>query len=391
MPAIAVAVVARTPQAVPGFLPKAAPAYSVHRRPYVHLVQFTLVEVGSLHVSAVPIAHPLIMPEILPPTTNSPVSALATSKTLVPVPPPPVAPDEEAPRASRDDDDHQDDLPALAVGLPLGGVQFRLLGLLVRRAVARGAAHRRLGPFLAVQPGVGRVAADAADVDAHESVEHVACPAGVVKGHHVAGVVEEDIGEIPGLLVEPGRLALEGPVAAGRPRAGGQLEAPAAVELHVGDERLGAQVVADEVLGAGEEEHGDLGEDVGEELDRGLRLFDVKRDADVAVAFHPAGGLVGIDVERVDHILAAEVGGDLVEVGRPVHAAGWKLVGKADIIHVVAFALAVWAHLGREPEEVLEDGLAGRDIDGELFQDGEFLLADAKLRLQLSGDSGSFF
>ena len=46
-------------------------------------------------------------------------------------------------------------------------------------AVASGPADASLRPGLAVQTGVGRRATDAADVDTHEAVEHVARAAGV--------------------------------------------------------------------------------------------------------------------------------------------------------------------------------------------------------------------
>lgn len=72
-----------------------------------------------------------------------------------------------------------------------------------------------------------------ADVDAHEAVEHVARAPGVVEGDHVGGVVEEDVGEVSGALVDAGGFAFEYPVFAWGPGAGGvEFEASAAVEGH---------------------------------------------------------------------------------------------------------------------------------------------------------------
>lgn len=58
--------------------------------------------------------------------------------------------------------------------------------------------------------------------------------------------------------------------------------------------------------------------------------------ADGAVAFHPAGDLVRVDVERRDDVFTAEVGGDDVQVYRPVHAARGIAVAEPDVVHVDA-------------------------------------------------------
>lgn len=211
------------------------------------------------------IAHPLV-PEVFQ-VGSTRGSAFAACEALIPAPSLPVPPDEEAPCTSGDGDNHQDNLPALPVGFPLGGVQLSLLGLLVRGAVPCSTSNGRLGALFAVETGVGWGATNATDVDAHEPIEHVARPARVIKRHHVAGVGKENIGEVTGLLIKPGILALKQPVPSWSPCAGGNLEALAAIELHVGDECFRAQVIADEILGARKEEDGDLSENIGEEFD----------------------------------------------------------------------------------------------------------------------------
>ena len=75
----------------------------------------------------------------------------------------------------------------------------------------------------------------------------------------MAGVVEQDVGQVARLLPEARRFAFEGPIASRGPGARRQLEALAAVPFHVGDQRLGAQVVADEIFGAREEQDGHTG------------------------------------------------------------------------------------------------------------------------------------
>ncbi len=144
-------------------------------------------------------------------------------------------------------------------------------------------------------------------------------------------------------------------------------------------------MVADEVLGAREEQDGDFGEEVGEEIDRGLGVDGAEVGADGAVAFDPAGDLVRVDVEGVDDVLAAEVRGDARQVGRPVHAAGRVRVLEADVVHVVALELAFAVARGGELEQVLEDPFAVRVVDVALAH-GELLLADAQLDLELVGD-----
>ena len=98
------------------------------------------------------------------------------------------------------------------------------------------AANARLQALFSIDARVRGFSPDAGDVDVQEAVQHVSRPARVVEGHHVRRVVENDVREITRFLVKPGRLALEGPVAAGGPRAGGKLETFAAIPFHVMDE-----------------------------------------------------------------------------------------------------------------------------------------------------------
>lgn len=93
-----------------------------------------------------------------------------------------------------------------------------------------------------------------ADVNVHEPVEHVTGPTGVVERDHVGGVVEEDVGEVASALINSCWLAFEYPVFAWGPGTGSvELEAGATVEFHAMDQFFGTDVVANEVLVAGEE------------------------------------------------------------------------------------------------------------------------------------------
>lgn len=312
-----------------------------------------------------------------------PTAAIVTARqTLVAAPSASVTPDVVAPAGGRDDHDDEDDLAGPAVSLPLGGVKLGLLGLLRGRAVAGRAADRCLGSLLAVQSAVRRLAADAADVHTHEAVQHVARPPREVEGYHVAAVLEEDVRQVARLLPEARVLALERPFTARRPRTRRDLEALAAVPLHVADQGFGAQVVADKVLGAREEHDGDLLEDAGQQGDGRLRVPRTEMRTYRAAAFGPAGILIRIDVQGGDDVGAAEVGGDAGEVRGPVHAARRVYILQADIIHIVALALAVGIDDRGLLQDVLQDGLTGCLVDVLLLFDGQVLHADAVLGLK---------
>lgn len=210
-----------------------------------------------------------------------------------------------------------------------------------------------------------------ADVDVHEPVEHVARSAGVVERDHVRGVVEEDVGEVSGTLVDAGGLAFEYPVFARGPGAGGvELEAGAAVEGHAVDQFLGADVVADEVPVTGEEQDREVREEVREQVDGGGRVRCAEGGRDGTGAFGPAGLLVGVDVEGFEHVFAAEVRVHVDEVRRPGHPAGREIVGETDVVHVHAGLQARRAGFGVF-DNFLEDMLALGDVNvAALLRDG---------------------
>jgi len=86
----------------------------------------------------------------------------------------------------------------------------------------------------------------------------------------MTAVVEEDVGQVSGLLVDASWFSLKSPLASGSPDTIAYLEAATTVPFHVVDQLFRTDVVADQVLVAGEKDDGDLGEEVGEELDAGF-------------------------------------------------------------------------------------------------------------------------
>lgn len=246
------------------------------------------------------------------------------------------------------------------------------------------AAYAGLEALFAVDAGVAGLTADGADVDVEEAVEHVAGAPRVVEGNHMAGVVEEDVSEVTRFLVDACRLAFKGPVASRCDSSRGDFKAFAAVPLHVVDERFGAKVVADEVFLAGEEEDGDFAEEVWEKSDGRWGVAGTESATDGTVTFHPAGTFIGVDVESVDDVFSAEVGGYVLEVRGPIHAAAWVLVIEADVVHVHAAFV-----LDSQAENFLQDGFAIGVIDVSIFAIA-FEVANA-LRLggfDLLGDGG---
>ena len=158
------------------------------------------------------------------------------------------------------------------------------------------AANAGLEAFLTIDTGVCGGAANACDVDFEEAVEHVACASRVIEGDHVRGVVEKNVGKVPGLLVDACRLALKGPVTPRGPGAGGDLEAFAAAPFHIVDEFFGANVVTDEIAVTREKEDGNLGENGREHGDGGFRVAGSEGATDRAGAFRPTGAFIVIDM-----------------------------------------------------------------------------------------------
>lgn len=115
----------------------------------------------------------------------------------------------------------------------------------------------------------------------------------------------------------------------------------------------------------------------------------VKLGTNVAIAFGPAGGLIRVDMERRGYVGTAEIGGDVREVGGPVHATGWVSILLPNIVHVEALQLAIFSRRGRKSQKVLQNRLAGRDVNWHLLRDRHVLLANAKLGLEFSSSRGS--
>ena len=176
------------------------------------------------------------------------------------------APDEEPPNQDADDHNHEGCLAGLGVRLPFCFLDLLLRLLLGGRAVGM-AADGGLRQLLPVDARIRGLAADAGDVDLHEPIQHIPALSGEIVWNHVAGVVEEHVGEVPGVLVDASRLVFEGPVMAGRPHARRGLESGPAVPLHIVDQLFRADVVADEILIATEEKDGDAGlEEAGKQI-----------------------------------------------------------------------------------------------------------------------------
>lgn len=154
------------------------------------------------------------------------------------------------------------------------------------------------------------------------------------------------------------------------------------------DHFFGADVVADEVFVAGEEDDGHVCEEVGEEVDGGFGVSCAEGGGDGAGAFDPAGLFVGVDVEGFEHVFAAEVRGHVDEVWRPVHAAGWVGVVETHVVHVEAVLGALGTRFC-DLEDVLEDALALRDVDVVGAFLGEGLGADGDLLFEGVGGRGA--
>lgn len=334
------------------------PPRRVRRRRHVQVVQLALVEVAGLEVAAA-VAGGALVAEALEPGAGARAQLRDDGQALVTGGAAARAPDVVAPDGGADGDDGEHDLARLLVGGPLGVAELLVLLGLVRVGVVGGAADGGVGQLLAVEEGLRGGPADLADVDADEAVQHVARAPRVVEGHHVRRVVEEHVRQVARLLPEARVLALEGPVAPRGPVAGRQLEALAAVPLHVADEGLCAQVVADQVLGAREQEHVDLLENVGQQVDGRLRVPGAESVADGAVTLGPPRHLVLVDVQRFSHLLLPEVGRHGRQVRGPVHAAARVYVLQADVVHVDAFLLTVGTLGLGQTKNLLQYMLAG--------------------------------
>jgi len=340
--------------------PKTIPWLPLPRRPSRRqIIQLALIEIRRLHIPphAILLHHPRI-------------AAAENPQALVPGSPPAIPPDVPAPSEGQDDHDDEGDFAGAIVRRPPLRIEFLFRDLLGGCAVGV-AAYAGLEALFAIDPRVTGRTADGADVDVEEAVEHVAGAARVVEGNHMACVVEEDVGEVARFLVEAGRLAFKGPVAPGGNRSRGDFKSLAPIPFHVVNERLGAEVVADEVFLAREEEDGDFAEEVWEESDGRWGVAGTKSTADGTIAFRPAGTLVGVDVESVDDIFPTEVGGDVFEVRGPVHAAAWVLVIEADVVHVHTALV-----LDSQAEDILQDGFAVGVVDMGVFAVA-FEVADA--------------
>ena len=212
-------------------------------------------------------------------------------------------------------------------------------------------ADRSLGQLLAVDTRIGRLAANAGDIDLHEAIEHVAALAGVVEWNHMTGVVEEHVGEVTGGLVDASGLAFEGPVMARGPDAGGGFEAAATLPIHVVDQSLCSDMVADEVFVAAEEQDVDTRLDQSrEQVDGGKGVLCGEGHVDHTSAFCPAGFLCWVDVQGFDDIRSLEIRLNVFQVRGPVHATRFGLILETDIVHIVTLLI-----FGGSIEELLQD------------------------------------
>lgn len=263
------------------------------------------------------------------------------------------APDKETPDDDANADDDQDGLAGLGVRLPLCFLDALLFLLLRRRAVGV-AAYRGHGEFFAVDARIGRGAPDAGDVDAHEPVDHVAALAGHVKRHHVAGVVEEDVSQVARRLVDPSRFTLERPVMARSPHTRRGLEASPAVPLHVVDQLLRPDVVANQVLVAAEQKNRYTGfHQIGKQFLGRDRFLRVEAAVHGTRALFPSGTLLGVDVESADDIRTTEVRLDVDQIRGPVHSTRRMRVSQTDVVHVIALLASIQCVIQQRLQYVL--------------------------------------
>jgi len=137
----------------------------------------------------------------------------------------------------------------------------------------------------------------------------------------MAGIIEQDVSQIPRVLVNTRWLAFERPVVTWGPDTGTCFEASTAFPFHVVNKCFRADVVADEVFVAAEEEDVDSRlDEVWEEVYGGDGFLCCEGLADHTRAFVPAGFLSWVDVQGFDDVWALEVGLDVCQVRRPVHA-----------------------------------------------------------------------
>jgi len=89
-------------------------------------------------------------------------------------------------------------------------------------------------------------------------------------------------------------------------------------------------------------------------------------------------------------VLVPEVGFDVLEIGRPVHAAGRIEILETDVVHVITLLLALGVEVGGHLEDVAEDGLAFGVVDSAGVG-GYPRFADAPLLLELFGVGAVLF
>lgn len=313
----------------------------------MEIIKLGLIKVVSLDIS----------PRALGKAVQKRVISMIILDTAVPFTRAPTAPNKEAPDSNTDNDNDEDRLAGFGVRVHLRRLELLLLVFLRSRAISLS-ANRSLRKLFAVDTGVRGHTADAGDINLHETIEHVATLARHVERNHVAGIVEEHVSQVSSVLVDTSGLAFERPVVARGPNTGTCLEAGAAFPLHVVDEGFRADVVADKILVTAEEEDVDTRlNETGEEVHRWDGVLCYKCLSDPIIAFLPCRFLGWIDVQGVDDICASEIWFDILQIGRPAHAAG-AVILQADIVHIQTFVV-----LDCRVEIRLEHEFTGRQAD----------------------------
>src|SRR5690242_3261159 len=221
----------------------------------MQVVQLTLIKVSSLKV-----CPSLLTPEIVEAHPGEKrFSTFVAVSTLVATAVAAAAPKEGSPKNGHNDDDHKCDLTRAVVSLPLSLLELLCLIFLGLSRVGM-AAHARQWPLLSIDDTVSRCTANLANIDAQESVKHIPSPSGIVEGHHMTRVVEDNISQVARFLVGASWFAFEGPVLLRGNNALRNLKTLTAIPGHLVDHSLSPDVVADHVLVAGEEGDGHLGQ-----------------------------------------------------------------------------------------------------------------------------------
>lgn len=121
-----------------------------------------------------------------------------------------------------------------------------------------------------------------------------------------------------------------------RPCPGTDLETGPARPGQRVDHVFGAEVVADQIHCAAEQQDRDFLEQLGEELDRRRACLGSECKPDGPITFHPTRLRWLRDVERGKNVRTPQVRLYVFQIRRPVHAAGGIGVSEADIVHVRA-------------------------------------------------------